>query len=56
MNTWVVLVSAVLASLTMGVLIAYGICVAMFRVFRIHARQVAAAKVARSVVAPAVES
>ena len=42
--TTVVLVSAVLASLAAGVLLAYGICVAMFRVFRMHARQVAALK------------
>jgi hypothetical protein len=36
----VVLVSAVLASLASGVLVAYGICVAMFGAFRIHAAQV----------------
>ena len=42
--TSVVLVSAVLASLAAGVLAAYGICVAMFSVFRMHARQVAALK------------
>lgn len=40
--TSVVLISAVLASLASGVLIAYGICVGMFKAFRIHARQVAA--------------
>jgi len=34
------LVCAVLASLTIGVLLAYGICVAMFWVFRIHSQQV----------------
>jgi hypothetical protein len=36
MNT-LMLVGAVLASLALGVLVAYGICQAMFRVFRIHA-------------------
>lgn len=44
MTTSVVLISAVLASLAAGVLAAYGICVAMFSVFRMHARQVAALK------------
>jgi hypothetical protein len=48
----IVLISAVLASLAAGVLIAYGVCVAMFGIFRIHARQVAAVRMARSVVAP----
>jgi hypothetical protein len=38
------LICAVLASLTAGVLLAYGICVAMFRIFRIHAEQVAQAR------------
>ena len=33
------LLCAVLASLAAGVLSAYGVCVAMFRVFRTHARQ-----------------
>jgi hypothetical protein len=33
------LVCAVLASLTAGVLVAYGVCVGMFGVFRMHARQ-----------------
>jgi len=47
----IVLVCAVLASLAIGVLVAHGICVAMFKVFRIHARQVAV-KSARTVVAP----
>lgn len=41
-NSSIVLISAVLASLASGVLVAYGICMAMFGVFRIHARQVAA--------------
>jgi len=51
-NSSIVLISAVLASLAVGVLFAYGICTTMFRLFRIHARQVAAEKQARSVVAP----
>ena len=38
----VLLVCAVAASLAMGVLVAYGLCLAMFRLFRIHATQVAA--------------
>jgi hypothetical protein len=48
--TTVVLISAVLASLASGVLIAYGVCVAMFNVFRIHARQVAALRSAQKLV------
>jgi hypothetical protein len=36
----VMLVSAVLAALAAGVLIAYGVCVAMFGFFRMQARQV----------------
>jgi hypothetical protein len=35
------LVCAVLASLASGVLVAYGVCVAMFGLFRMHAMQVA---------------
>ena len=31
------LVCAVLASLALGVLVAYGICQTMFRLFRVHA-------------------
>ena len=52
MNSSIVLICAVLASLAIGVLVAYGVCMAMFKVFRIHARQVAV-KSARGVVAPA---
>ncbi|HEU4635994.1 MAG TPA: hypothetical protein VFS41_07445 [Edaphobacter sp.] len=52
MNSSIVLISAVLASLAVGVLVAYAICTTMFRLFRIHARQVAAEKQARAVVAP----
>jgi hypothetical protein len=44
---------AVLASLAVGVLVAYGVCIAMFRIFQIHARQVAAENRSRSVVTPA---
>jgi hypothetical protein len=47
------LVCAVLISLGAGVMVAYGVCLAMFGVFRMHARQVAAEKMARGVVAPA---
>ncbi len=36
------LVCAVLGSLAAGVLVAYGVCLAMFGVFRLHARQAAA--------------
>lgn len=50
MNSSIVLISAVLASLATGVLTAYGICMTMFRLFRIHARQVAAEKQSRAVV------
>ncbi|WP_260703870.1 hypothetical protein [Edaphobacter flagellatus] len=47
----IVLVSAVLSSLAVGVLGAYGICVSMFRIFRIHAKQVAAERQARAAMA-----
>lgn len=49
MNSSIVLISAVLASLASGVLVAYGICMAMFGILRIHARQVAAVSSARRV-------
>jgi hypothetical protein len=49
----IVLVSAVLASLAVGVLVAYGICMAMFGVFQMHVRQVAAGDESRRVVVPA---
>jgi hypothetical protein len=42
------LVCAVVASLAVGVFVAQGLCVAMFEVFRIHARQVAATRVAKA--------
>ena len=41
MNSSIVLVSAVLASLAVGVLVAYGVCIAMFSAFQMHARQIA---------------
>ncbi len=48
----IVLVCAVLASLAVGVLVAYGICMAMFGVFQMHVRQLAG-NGSRRVVAPA---
>lgn len=51
--TSIVLVCAVLASLAVGVLVAYGVCMTMFRVFQMHVEQVAAEKQSRGVVAPA---
>ena len=36
------LVCAVLMSLAVGVLLAYGVCLGMFEAFRMHARQVRA--------------
>ena len=39
--TTVVLICAILASLAGGVLLAYGICSAMFNIFRIHSMQAA---------------
>ena len=53
MTSSIVLVCAVLASLGVGVLVAYGVCMAMFGVFRMHVRQVAANNGSRRVVAPA---
>ena len=40
MTDSIVLVCAVLASLASGVLVAYGVCLGMFRVFEIHAGHV----------------
>jgi hypothetical protein len=37
----IVLICAVLASLATGVLVAYGVCLAMFALFHSHARQIA---------------
>lgn len=47
----VLLVCAVIASLGVGVLLAYGICLALFRLFRIHATQVAARRVVPAAIA-----
>lgn len=49
-NSSIVLIAAVLASLGAGVLLAYGVCLAMFGLFRIHVRQVAADSAQRVVV------
>jgi hypothetical protein len=49
----IVLICAVLASLAVGVLAAYGVCMAMFGVFKMHVRQVAAENRSSHVVAPA---
>jgi len=40
LSDFVMLVCAVLAALAAGVLAAYGVCLAMFGLFRMHARQV----------------
>jgi len=50
-----VLVCAVLASLAVGVLLAYGICRAMFAMFRMHAQQVAENSARRVVAARVVQ-
>jgi hypothetical protein len=52
-NLSIMLVSAVLASLAVGVLVAYGVCIAMFGLFRMHVRQVAAERSAVTMVASA---
>lgn len=52
-NSSIVLISAVLASLAVGVLLGYGVCLAMFSIFRIHVQKVAAVRVARRGVAAA---
>jgi hypothetical protein len=49
----IMLVCAVLASLGAGVLLAYGVCVAMFHVFRMHVSQLAAEETAGRVAIPA---
>jgi len=43
-STSIVLVVAVLGSLAVGVLAAYGVCLAMFALFRIHAHTLTTAK------------
>ncbi len=45
--TTVVLICAIAASLAGGVLLAYTLCDAMFRVFRIHSIQMAQQRIAR---------
>lgn len=45
MTTSIMLVCAVLMSLAVGVLMAYWVCLGMFEVFRMHARQVQAKRV-----------
>ena len=47
MSDSVVLVCAVLASLASGVLLAYGVCQAVFALFRMHTCQVPALSQAR---------
>jgi predicted phage tail protein len=55
--TSIVLICAVLASLAVGVLVAYGVCIAMFGLFQMHARQVAGNVSQRAVAqAPVIES
>jgi hypothetical protein len=44
--TTLMLMCAVLASLALGVLVAYGICQVMFRLFRMHAISAAKSRVA----------
>lgn len=51
-NSSIVLIAAVLASLGAGVLLAYGVCVAMFRLFRMHVQQVSAESAQRVMVKP----
>lgn len=46
MSSSIVLVCAVLASLAVGVVAAYAVCLGMFGLFRVHARQVNAERVA----------
>jgi hypothetical protein len=43
----IMMISAVLLAMASGVLFAYGLCVAMFGMFRIHARQVAGSSAQR---------
>jgi hypothetical protein len=54
-TTSIVLVCAVLALLAVGVLLAYGICRAMFAMFRMHAQQVAENSARRVVAARVVQ-
>lgn len=41
MSSMMLLVGAVFASLAFGVLVAYGACQAMFRIFRVHVQTAA---------------
>jgi hypothetical protein len=41
MSSSILLVGAVFASLALGVLLSYGICQAMFKIFRVHAESAA---------------
>ena len=52
-NSSIVLISAVLASLASGVVLAYGVCMGMFAIFRIHALQVAEERQVKAVVVQA---
>ncbi len=54
MTLSIALVCAVLASLAAGVLLAYGICVGMFHIFRIHARQAAVSRKMSAAIKPQV--
>ncbi len=44
----VMLMVAVVGSLVLGVAVAYGLCQAMFRIFRVHAESAAKGRVASS--------
>ena len=46
MSDWLMLVCSVLCSLATGVLVAYGVCLSMFAMFRMHAAQAPAKAVA----------
>jgi hypothetical protein len=48
----ILLISAVMASLAVGVLVAHAVCVSMFKLFHMHATQVAA-RSAKPVATPA---
>jgi MFS superfamily sulfate permease-like transporter len=55
LSSFITLLCAILASLTIGVLIAHAICVAMFSVFRIHRQSVAAARTSAKTPATSLE-
>jgi hypothetical protein len=56
LSSSIVLVCAVLASLAAGVLVAYGICQAIFALFHSHARKVARSSARPAIIpSPAVE-